>query len=174
MPQERPDVQSRQANLDQAQESGSIAVYSGAFLAGGFWRGGDRSDKKPGDGSGGRQLTMRGQGPIVGNNGVIRKDTSMHRFALKTSLFIAVLSLAGCSSGAYNMATLDKEEAGNAYCNKKLQPVGPSDLARPTQSRSGDFIDYSGPCDGPSIKEQTRQQKRFEQFRFGRDYMDEG
>jgi hypothetical protein len=93
---------------------------------------------------------------------------------LKVSLVIFLFSLVGCTTGAYNMATLDKQEPGEGYCHKKLQPVGPSDLARPTQSGSDDFIDYSGPCDGPSIKEQTKQQRRFEQFRFGRDYMDEG
>jgi hypothetical protein len=107
-------------------------------------------------------------------NAVIRKDTSMNRFGLTTLLVIFLFSLAGCTSGAYNMATLDKQEAGNGYCHKTLQPVGPTDPARTTQSRSGDFIDYSGPCDGPSIADQIQKQKRFEQFRFGRDYMDEG
>jgi len=98
----------------------------------------------------------------------------MNRFGLTISLVIFLFSLAGCTSGAYNMATLDKQEAGNGYCHKILQPVGPTDPARTTQSRSGDFIDYYGSCDGPSISDQIQKQKRFEQFRFGRDYMDEG
>ena len=98
----------------------------------------------------------------------------MKHYGLKTSLAIYLLALGGCSSGAYNMATLDKPEAGSGYCHKKLQPVGPSDPAKSGPSGLGDFIDYSGPCDGPSDSELIRQQRRFEQFRFGRDYMDEG
>jgi hypothetical protein len=97
----------------------------------------------------------------------------MKPFRLTTPLAIFLLSLVGCTSGSYNLASLD-QEAGSGYCHKRLQPVGPTDLARPTQSRFGDYIDYSGPCDGPSIAEQTRKQQRFERFRFGRDYMDEG
>jgi hypothetical protein len=54
-----------------------------------------------------------------------------------------------------------------------LAPVGPSDLARTTQP-NGDYIDYYGQCDGPSTAEQVQKQKRFEQFRFGKEYMDEG
>ena len=92
---------------------------------------------------------------------------------LKISLIIALFSFVGCTSGAYNLATLD-QEAGDGYCHKKLQPIGSTDPARPTQSSSGDYIDYSGPCDGPSVRDQVKKQRRFEQFRFGRDYMDEG
>jgi hypothetical protein len=98
----------------------------------------------------------------------------MYHFKLKTSLVIFLLPFAGCTSGAYNMATLDKQEAASGYCHRKLQPVGNTDPAKSGQSSSGDFIDYSGPCDGPSNSDQIRKQKRFEQFRFGRDYMDEG
>jgi hypothetical protein len=98
----------------------------------------------------------------------------MNRFRLATLLVMLVVSFVGCTSGAYNMATLDKQGAGDGYCHKKLQPMGSTDPARLAQSGSGDFIDYSGPCDGPSTSEQIRKQKRFESFRFGRDYMDEG
>ena len=98
----------------------------------------------------------------------------MNRFGLTTSLAIFLLWFAGCTSGAYNLATLSQQEAGNGYCHKILQPIGPSDLARPTQVGAGDYIDYYGPCDGPSLSEQIQKQRRFEQFRFGRDYMDEG
>jgi hypothetical protein len=94
----------------------------------------------------------------------------MNRFRLTLVAFM--FSFVGCASGAYNMATLDKE-AGSDYCHKKLQPIGPTDPARPTLN-GGDYIDYSGPCDGPSRLEQVKKQRRFEQFRFGRDYMDEG
>lgn len=81
--------------------------------------------------------------------------------------------LAGCASGDFDQPTLYRQEAGDGYCHMKLQPVGPTDTdpARITQSRLGDYIDYSGSCGGPSIAEQIRKQRRFEQFRFGRDYM---
>ncbi len=98
----------------------------------------------------------------------------MKRFRLMSSLIIFLVSFVGCTSRTYNMATVDKQEAGSGYCHKKLQPIGPSDLARPTQVGADDYIDYYGPCDGPSTAEQIQAQKRFEQFRFGRDYMDEG
>ena len=98
----------------------------------------------------------------------------MNRFVLPISLVIFLLSLAGCTNGTYNVAAPYQQEAGNGYCHKKLQPIGPSDLARPTQMGEDGYIDYSGPCDGPSISDQIQKQKRFEQFRFGREYMDEG
>jgi hypothetical protein len=98
----------------------------------------------------------------------------MRRFRFTTPLALFLFSFVGCTSGAYNLATLDKQEAGDGYCHKRLQPMGSTDPAKPFQSGSGDYIDYSGPCDGPSVREQIRKQKRFESFRFGRDYMDEG
>ena len=97
----------------------------------------------------------------------------MNRIGLTTSLVIFLFSVAGCTAGAYNSASLGKQGAANGYCHKKLQPIGPTDPAKVTRS-SGDFIDYYGPCDGPTIAEQARDQRRFERFRFGRDYMDEG
>lgn len=97
----------------------------------------------------------------------------MNRLRLKAVLAVFLLSCAGCASGAYNLAALP-DEPGAGYCHKKLRPVGSTDPARITQINSGDFIDYSGPCDGPTTAEQVRKQRRFEQFRFGRDYMDEG
>jgi len=90
-----------------------------------------------------------------------------------TSLVLAFFALIGCGVAPYEVARAGRQEASNGYCHKKLQPVGPSDFARPNQP-SGDYIDYYGPCDGPSPSEQAEQQRRFEQFRFGREYMDEG
>jgi hypothetical protein len=98
----------------------------------------------------------------------------MNRFGLTIPLALLLFSFVGCTTGAYNMATLDKQGTGDGYCQKKLQPIGSTDPARPGQKGSDDYIDYSGPCDGPSVKEQIWKQKRFESFRFGRDYMDEG
>jgi len=98
----------------------------------------------------------------------------MNRFGLTSALVFFLVSLVGCATGTYNVATVDKQETASGYCHKKLQPVGPTDPARPTVMGTGDYIDYYGPCDGPSSTEQIQAQKRFEQFRFGRDYMDEG
>jgi hypothetical protein len=88
-----------------------------------------------------------------------------------TTAVLLVLG-AGCAPGAYNVGTLDSP-AASEYCHRKIQPPGPTDPARPTQSRAGDYIDYYGPCDGPSRRDSALQQQRFEQFRFGRDYIDE-
>jgi hypothetical protein len=98
----------------------------------------------------------------------------MNRFGLATSLVVFLISFAGCTNSAYDVATVYQQEAGSGYCHKKLQPIGPTDPARPNQIGGGDYIDYYGPCDGPSVTEQIQAQKRFERFRFGRDYMDEG
>ena len=98
----------------------------------------------------------------------------MNRFYLTSAWVLLLFSVVGCASGSYSMVTLYQQEAGNGYCHKKLQPLGPADPARPTPLSTGDLIDYYGPCNGPSIEEQTIQQKRFEQFRFGREYMSEG
>jgi hypothetical protein len=97
----------------------------------------------------------------------------MNRFGLTSALVISLLFV-GCTSGTYNMATPYQQEAGSGYCHKKLEPIGPTDIIRRTQSGGGDYIDYYGPCDGPSIQEQMQAQRRFEQFRFGREYADEG
>lgn len=92
---------------------------------------------------------------------------------LTMSLAMCVFSLVGCAgSGTYDLAAVSKPEAGEGYCQRRMQPIGPTDPARITPSGSGDYIDYSGPCSGPSIQEQINKQKRFERFRFGRDYMD--
>jgi hypothetical protein len=98
----------------------------------------------------------------------------MTRLVLLSSLAISLLSLAGCATGTNTTAAVAQQETGSGdYCHKKLQPVGPSDLLRRNQT-SGDVIDYYGPCDGPSLSDQIQQQKRFESFRFGKEYMDEG
>jgi hypothetical protein len=88
-------------------------------------------------------------------------------------VLVSLLAIAGCTSSSYTVATRPTEDLGNGYCHKQLAPVGPSDIARPMQP-NGDYIDYYGPCDGPSTAEQVQQQRRFELFRFGREYMDEG
>jgi hypothetical protein len=88
-------------------------------------------------------------------------------------MLVSLFAIAGCTSGSYSVVNRPQEVFGSGYCHKQLSPVGPSDLARSTQT-NGDYIDYYGPCEGPTTAEQVQKQKRFEQFRFGRDYMDEG
>ena len=90
-----------------------------------------------------------------------------------TVMLVSLFAVAGCTSGSYSIANRQQEDLGGGYCHKQLSPVGPSDLARSTQA-NGDYIDYYGSCDGPSLAEQVQKQKRFEQFRFGKEYMDEG
>ena len=102
----------------------------------------------------------------------VRQSGAMNSSRLRVILAAGFMSvLPSCVTGDFDDATPYKQEAGDGHCHIKLQPVGPTDPARPTQSRSGDFIDYYGPCDGPSVAEQIRKQRRFERFRFGRDYM---
>ena len=90
-----------------------------------------------------------------------------------TVMLVSLFAIGGCTSASYTVANRTQEDLGGGYCHKQLAPVGPSDLARTTQP-NGDYIDYYGPCNGPSSAEQAQKQKRFEQFRFGKEYMDEG
>lgn len=99
----------------------------------------------------------------------------MNGLTSRVSLGVLLVSLAGCAPSAYNVAVGgDQAKGGDGYCHKKLQPIGPTETSRPAQIGSGDFIDYYGPCDGPSVTDQVEKQRRYEQFRFGREYMDEG
>jgi hypothetical protein len=98
----------------------------------------------------------------------------MNRFNLKSLLVIFLFFLVGCTTGTSDTTSAYRQDRGNGYCHKVLKPLGPGDPARTTQATGNDFIDYYGPCDGPSTSDMIREQKRFEQFRFGRDYMDEG
>jgi hypothetical protein len=54
----------------------------------------------------------------------------MNRFGLTTSLAIFLSSVVGGSSGAYNLVTLQEQEAGKGYGHNKLQPLESTDLAR--------------------------------------------
>lgn len=95
-------------------------------------------------------------------------------FSITASAAVPALSFAGCTSGTYVAATAYQQEGGSGYCHKKIEPVGPSDLTRPTHIGEGDYIDYYGPCDGPTMAELIHEQKRFERVRFERDFGDEG
>ena len=71
---------------------------------------------------------------------------------------------------------LVKEKVAENYCHVKFQTLRPRTLAsdRPEVKRSlGDVVDYYGPCDAnPTSEDIVMQQRRDEQFRFGRDYED--
>ncbi|HSK31027.1 MAG TPA: hypothetical protein VLA17_13780 [Candidatus Limnocylindria bacterium] len=103
----------------------------------------------------------------------------MNQTSLTSALVIFLLSLTGCASGPYNqysdkIVVLYQQEAGNGYCHKKLEPIGPTDPARPNQIGGGDYIDYYGPCEGPTLAEMIQAQKRFESYRFNMDFNNEG
>lgn len=98
----------------------------------------------------------------------------MNRFALAPLVTVLLTSALGCAGVARNAEVGSTQEVAKGdYCHKKLQAVGPT-VPTMVQPSPGDIIDYYGPCDGPSASEQIQQQRRFESFRFGRDYMDEG
>ena len=98
----------------------------------------------------------------------------MNRFVLTPLATVLLSSMVGCAGVApKNAAVSTQEVASGDYCHKKLPAVGPS-VPTMVQPSPGDIIDYYGPCDGPSVSEQIQKQRRFESFRFGRDYMDEG
>lgn len=98
----------------------------------------------------------------------------MNRFVLATLATVLLTSVLGCAGVAPNAAAVSTEAVAQGdYCHKRLPAVGPP-VPTMVQPSPGDIIDYYGPCDGPSISEQIQQQRRFESFRFGRDYMDEG
>ena len=98
----------------------------------------------------------------------------MSRFGYTSILIIFLFAVVGCTNGIYNMTTISQREGDSGYCHKKLQPIGPTDPAAVTQSREGDYIDYYGPCDGPSVAEQIQAQRLFEQHLLTRDYNSEG
>jgi hypothetical protein len=99
----------------------------------------------------------------------------MSQFVLKHCATFLLLSVVGCAGVAPDTVTVATQEssARGEYCHKKLPAVGPTD-ANMVGPSPGDIIDYYGPCDGPTMAEQLQQQRHFESFRFGRDYMDEG
>jgi hypothetical protein len=98
----------------------------------------------------------------------------MKRFVLTFLATVLLSSVLGCGGIVPNAALVSNQEVARGdYCHKKLPAVGPT-VPTMVPPSLGDVIDFYGPCDGPSVSEQIEQQRRFESFRFGRDYMDEG
>ncbi len=99
----------------------------------------------------------------------------MKPFALTPLAAVVLSSLVGCASVDYSRPGISSQEVARTgdYCHKILQPVGPPTPTRVAPA-AGDTTDYYGPCDGPTLAEQIQQQRRFESYRFGKDYMDEG
>lgn len=98
----------------------------------------------------------------------------MKPFVLAPLVTLLLTSIIGCAGVAPSVEVVASQEVTRGgYCLKKLPAVGPT-VPTMVQPSPGDIIDYYGPCDRPSVSEQIEQQRRFETFRFGRDYMDEG
>lgn len=87
-----------------------------------------------------------------------------------------VLLSALAGSARADEGVLAKEEAAENYCHMKFQALRPRTLTsdRPEVKRSlGDVVDYYGRCDqSPTSEDMVMQQRRDEEFRFGRDYED--
>jgi hypothetical protein len=49
----------------------------------------------------------------------------MNRFGLTGALVIVLACGVGCSGAAYNPATVSQQEAGDGYCRKKCNLLGP-------------------------------------------------
>jgi hypothetical protein len=84
---------------------------------------------------------------------VIKKNISMNRFRLTTSLTIFPPLMVGRSGGAGNLVTLQEQEARNGYGHKKLQPLESTDppkgsLWRSIDEMSSPFGTYAGYCVG--------------------------
>jgi len=99
----------------------------------------------------------------------------MNRLALTPLAAVLLSSVVGCGAIETNRVSVSSQEVARSgdYCHMILQPVGPP-VPTMTRPASGDTTDYYGPCDGPSASELQLRQRRFESFRFGKDYMDEG
>jgi hypothetical protein len=93
-------------------------------------------------------------------------------------MMLAPAFVGACAAVPQDVTTARQSElvektAIDGYCHKKIEAIGPTDVLRRSPGGGG-VIDYYGPCDGPSLAEQIQKQKRFEQYRFGKEYMDEG
>jgi hypothetical protein len=108
----------------------------------------------------------------------IKKERFMNRSGLASVVAMALLPFMGCANGAHPSLYRDKivvlyqQETGDGYCHKKLEPIGPSDPGRPTDIENGDYIDYYGPCDGPTLAEMIQAQRQLVRQRFSTDYSD--
>ena len=99
----------------------------------------------------------------------------MKKIVPMISAMVLVGSLAGSAAAAGGV--LSQQGAGEDYCHMKFPAIRPrtlaSDQPQLKSSSSGDVIDYYGACDeSPTGRDQVIEQKREEQFRFGRDYED--
>jgi hypothetical protein len=97
----------------------------------------------------------------------------MNKVVPTLSVMVLVGSLAGSALAADGV--LLKEEASDNYCHMKFPAIRPrtldTDHPQLKRTKTGDVIDFYGPCDeNPTGTDQVIEQKREEQFRFGRDY----
>ena len=99
----------------------------------------------------------------------------MKKIVPMISAMVLVGSLAGSAAAAGGV--LSQQASGEDYCHMKFPAIRArtlaSDQPQLKSSSSGDVIDYYGACDkSPTGRDQVIEQKRDEQFRFGRDYED--
>jgi hypothetical protein len=98
----------------------------------------------------------------------------MKRIAATASVVVLVGALSG---SAFAVEPLLKEEAADGYCHMKFPAVRQrtlsSDNPQVKSDATGDVIDLYGDCnETPTSNDQIVQQKRDEQFMFGRNYED--
>ena len=98
----------------------------------------------------------------------------MKRIGATASVVVLVGALSG---SAFAVEPLLKEEAGDGYCHMKFPAVRQktlsSDNPQLKSDATGDVIDFYGDCNvSPISDDQIVQQKRDEQFMFGRAYED--
>jgi hypothetical protein len=88
-------------------------------------------------------------------------------------LAMTIALCGGCVAASYPEPVAITLQSDGVYCHKKIPTIGTSDLMRPNQ-KGDDWIDYYGPCSGPTVAEMQAEQRRFESHRFAREFGDEG
>jgi hypothetical protein len=76
-----------------------------------------------------------------------------------------------------NNHDVSSSDRADSYCHMKFPAIRPRTLAagepQTKSTTSGDVIDYYGACDeNPTGQDQVVEQKRDEEFSFGRNYED--
>jgi len=86
-------------------------------------------------------------------------------------------TLVGSAYSMDNNHDVSSSDRADSYCHMKFPAIRPRTLAagepQTKSTTSGDVIDYYGACDeNPTGQDQVVEQKRDEEFSFGRNYED--
>jgi hypothetical protein len=86
-------------------------------------------------------------------------------------------TLVGSAYAMDNNHDVSSSDRADSYCHMKFPAIRPRTLAagepQTKSTTSGDVIDYYGACDeNPTGQDQVVEQKRDEEFSFGRNYED--